>query len=69
MSPCRRYVLIREERQLHWWTPGGYDTLRTYHVVNVLTGHAWVLLKDDVERKTRGFISEIEWLPDRSDLH
>jgi len=62
MSPCRRYVLICEEAQLHPWVPGGYDTLRTYHAVNVLTGHAWVLLKDDVERKTGGFMSEMNWL-------
>jgi len=66
MSPCRNYVLIREERQIHPLRPGGYDTMRTYHIVNVLTGHAWVLVKDDVERKTGGFISQIEWLPSRA---
>ena len=47
LSPCGRYVLVcHNECISDGW-------VRTYYVINVSTGAAWVLLKDEVSRNDR----------------
>ena len=56
LSPCRRYALVcHNETGLDGW-------IRTYYVINVSTGNSWILMKDEVSRKTGGEVSEVWWL-------
>jgi hypothetical protein len=65
MSPCRHYALVLQKHQGSVLNPKGYHEWTTYHVVNATTGESWVLLQDEVERKTGGFMSEVKWVPSR----
>ena len=56
LSPCGHYALVcHNEATVDGW-------VRTYYVINVSTGNAWIVLRDDVSRKTGGSVSWVWWL-------
>jgi hypothetical protein len=69
ISPCRRYALVCQRRYGNPLSPASYRKERTYYVVHVSSGETWQLLKDDVERETRAYMSEIRWVPSRTGPH
>jgi hypothetical protein len=56
LSPCGRYALVCHNEAM------GDGWGRTYYVINASSGDAWVLLKDEVCRKTGGSVSWVWWL-------
>jgi hypothetical protein len=62
MSPCRRYALVRLSEAITQTKSGGEGWVNTYYAVDVSTGETKVLLKDEVRRKTIGFVSHVRWV-------
>jgi hypothetical protein len=62
LSPCQQYAWVQHARPLLTRLPrGGFA--KTYYVIDLRSGEAWLLLRDDVEEKAGRFISEIKWFP------
>ena len=61
MSPDGRFALVKESESVagNEGMPAG---VHTYLIVEVTSGASWVLLKDDVQRKSGGFMSEVWWV-------
>jgi len=66
MSPCRRYALIRFAVPIMETKSGSPGWANTYYSVDATSGEATVLLKEEVRRKTVGFISHVRWVGEAS---
>jgi hypothetical protein len=62
ISPCRRFALVRLAEATTQTKSGGEGWVNTYYAVDVSTGETKVLLKDEVRRKTIGFVSHVRWV-------
>lgn len=68
LSPCRRYVLIRQTEQISR-SSGKFGEINTYYLVDVLSGKTRVLVKDDVAKYNDGHLSTLSWVGMDTDIH
>jgi hypothetical protein len=62
ISPCGRYALVRFSEGTRRKTGMLPGTVHTYYIVDVDTGEKHLLLKDEIQKQTKGFLSQVWWV-------